>query len=163
MSYWSAKQISTGFVRYELYGRQNLLALCKQVGSDVLRPQHAVSQTWEMSQTQPTFKEKDKKTFFCSKCTCFCCLWNVVANRTIKPVLSDCKILFPQYSVGFCCIILSLKYEQSNYQRWQIQERKSGWDEFHNVYAKWVWDFGFCLWCCGNVCMCVINDRPVFH
>lgn len=77
MSYWSAKQISTGFKGYGLYGRKGLLAALqasRQFWRDVLRPKHTVSQTWEMLQTQSAFKEKDKKTFFHSKHTCFCYL-----------------------------------------------------------------------------------------
>lgn len=55
---------------------------------DVLRPRHSVSQTWKMLQMQePEFKGKDRKTFFCSKCTRFYDLWSIAANGTIKQVL----------------------------------------------------------------------------
>ena len=83
---------------------------------DVLRRRRTISQTWETLQTQePAFKEKDKKMCFHSKSSWFYYLWSIVANGAFKPVLSDLR--FPQYSVWFCCITLSLKYRQSSYQR----------------------------------------------
>lgn len=83
---------------------------------DVLRPRHSVSQTWKMLQMQePAFKGKDKKTFFCSKCTRFYDLWSIAANGTIKQVLT--AKYSSQNTLGFCCVTLSLKYKQSRYQR----------------------------------------------
>lgn len=84
----------------------------------VLRPRHAISQTWRRFKSKSQhLKKRTKRLFSVKNLVGFYYLWSIVANGAFKAVPSNCKICFPQYSVGFCCITLSLKYRQSSYQR----------------------------------------------
>lgn len=120
MSHWSVVQTSTGLKRYELYGQTKVARALQAVGSEdmswdpdtpFLRPGRRFR-----SESQH-LKKRTKRLFSVKNLVGFYYLWSIVANRAFKAVPSDCKICFPQYSVGFCCITLSLKYRQSSYQR----------------------------------------------
>lgn len=131
--------------------------LCKQVMS---WGWHNVSQTWEMVQTGPAFKEKERPCSVQNVPVFIICgvLW-----QTEQFVLSDCKILFSEYSSEILLYHTAIWNTNKRGTKGNKFKRENQVGMSFTVFMQWIWEFGLCLWWCyGSICVCNHWQNYVF-